>query len=131
MGLAGVLDNRQMIAFGQFENRIHIRGLTEQMHRNNGADPALPFPDDRLTCGLVDLALRLDKFTKFFRIHVVSVLVDIHKLRLSPRLGYRFRSRDEGVGHSYNRVAGLNARYGQSKPESICAASDANAILRI
>ena len=80
VSLAGVLDDDQVVAFGEFQDRIHVSHLSVQMNWNNRGDGTSAAAADQLA-GRSRVHLLFEIIAEPFGIHVVGTLVNVDKLR--------------------------------------------------
>ncbi len=129
--LAGILDNDQFVAVSKLENRIHVRSLTVDVHRDNSRDRCLACPVKCLAGFAVEVAFPLEIFLKLGRVHAIGPLIDVHKIRPCTRLADGFCGRNERVGHRDNNIARLDARCQQGKQNGVGPAGDSEAVRSI
>lgn len=90
---------------GHFKERIHIRWLTKEMHRNYG------------------FCFRRNRFPQGNMIHRVGSLLNVNKYGLCTRVSNRFRCRHEGARNRDNFIAWTNPHGEQGKPKRLGSAS--------
>src|SRR5271165_1034906 len=129
VGLAGVFNDDQAILFGQFENWIHVHHLAVEMNRNNRRYRPVAALADQSAVARYG-ALRLEVLAELLRIHVVGPLSDVDKLGSGTGLRNRFSRCDKRVGYRHYYIALPDASGHQGKPYRVCAAADADGMLR-
>src|ERR1700728_1607364 len=130
MRLAGIFNHNQTVTLRQFQDRIHIGHLPVQMDRNDGGDWTSTAPADQ-SSRIVDRALFFEILGEFCGIHVVGLLIDVHKLGQRAGLRNRLRSGNEGVRHSEDNVAGLHAAGHEREAQCVGSAADCYRIARL
>src|SRR5262249_40407849 len=107
-GLGGVLDERQIMHLGELPQRLHVRALAVQMHRN----------DRPRSAG--KLALDLE------RIEIAAYRIDIDEHGPGAGTADRADGREEGKGGDDDLVAGADSDGMKGQRQSIGAGSAAN-----
>ena len=113
MRLGRVFDYEESVLAAKGQDRIHVRNLSEKMHRNNG-----------LGSGSASLFQQ-------GRVHRVSALIDIDKYRPGPGISDRFGRGHKGVGHCDDLVTRSNPASEQSEPKRVCAIAHTDGISRV
>ena len=129
--LARIFHYDQLIEPRQFQNRIHVRALPINMHRNNGGNRGSPLAVIRPARFAVEITFLLQIFLQLPRVHVVRAFVDVHEIRSRARLGNRLGRRNKRMRHRDDHVAGLNARRHQRKSHRVRAARQSDAVRRV
>ncbi len=80
MGLTGILNDDQPVLLGDGHNRVHITGIAEEMHGEDG------------------LGARRDCRFDATRVNIIAPLVDVDKYRSSAGKDRRIGRGDEGKG---------------------------------
>ena len=93
------------------------------MNRDYGSHRTAAATADQLS-GLLFLALLLQIFAEFFRVHVVRAFVNVDKFGKSTGLRNGFGSGNEGVRYGHDYVALLDVARHDRKPQGIGAAAD-------
>ena len=70
-------------------------------------------------------------FAQLARVHVVGLLVDIHKLRQCSRLRDRFGRGDKRVGNGHDNVPALHSRRHQREAQRVGSAVDGHRTRRL
>src|SRR5580700_3889134 len=97
-----------MVTLGQFQDGIHVGHLSIKMDWNDRCY----WPSTATAChgsGIVDGALLLQILSKFYRIHVERLLINVHKFGQCARLRNRLGGGYEGVRDGDYYVAGFHA----------------------
>ena len=110
--LARVFNDKQMMLLRQRHNRIHIRALTEQVHRYNS------------------LGLGGNRFADAFDRDIHRLPVDIHYNRRQSQQRHYFRRSDERKRRRNNFVARLKPQCHERDLQGVCTVSDTDHMLR-
>ncbi len=110
--LAGILNHRDAAPGRDFENRIHVRALAKEMHRDDG------------------LGAGRDGFFQQAGIQVVSRLINVHKNRPRPAKADRLDRGHEGAGNGDDFIVWPHAQRQQRKPEGIGSVAHADGMSR-
>src|ERR1019366_3829068 len=129
VGLAGVFDYYQVVAFREFEDGVHVRGLAVEVNGHYGPHRQTELAVHQCAGSLIDLAFGFEVLGQLARIHVVGPLIDIDEIGPGAGLGDGFRGGDEGVRDGQDDGAGSDARGDQGEAEGVRAAADADAML--
>ena len=112
-GLGRILHHLQPVLPRHLHNRIHIRHLSEQMHRKNRPGPIRNLLDN--SC----------------RIHVVRPRDDVHEHRSGAQSGYGTRRGKKRIGRSDDLVPRSDVQRHQSKQQRIAPGRHTHRVLRI
>jgi len=112
VGLAGILDDAQVVLPGDLQDGVHVGGLPEEVHGDDGLRPGR------------DGALELSG------VHVAGVGLDVHENRLGPGKADGLGRGHERAGRGDHLVALTDAQGQKGKPEGVGAVADGHAMLR-
>ena len=110
VGLAGVLEDGDIVLLGDCQDRVHVGGLTEEMHGDDGP------------------GARRDGALELCGVHVAGVGVDVDKDGVGPCKGDGLGRGDEGRGHRDHLVGLANAQGQQSQPDGVGSVAHADGI---
>ena len=128
--LACILDHRKTVAFGEFNNWIHVGTLSIQVHRYNssyGSTTSKAGEMPRSICGAVAFQI----LPQLSRIHIVSMLLNIHELGQSPCLRNRFGSSNKGMRYGDDHVTWAHTGSDESKSQCISPTADCDSIFGV
>ena len=129
--LAGVLDDDQVVAGGQLQDRVHVGHLPVQVDREDRrhrTSRALAHHAARLR---VRSALGLQVGTQFLGIHRVGARVDVDEVEPCAGLRDRLGGREEGERNRQHGVSGSDARRDQRQSHRVRSAGHSNAKARL
>src|SRR5258708_3878189 len=113
MSLTGVLDHEQTFLARNFQDRIHVCGLSKKMDWNDGFG---------VDC---NCAFQRDW------IHRIRAVIHVDKYWFGAAVSDRLGGGHECIGHRNHFISSPNAQRQQSEPERLRAAADADGVRRI
>jgi hypothetical protein len=131
-GLAGVLDHRQTVGPSDFQQRVHVGGLAEDVNRQEGfgrAEPEPAFPKRRgepASGRAAALAQVMDGLGRLLRADVQGERVDIHKHRDRAFVEDDVGGGDEGERGGEDEIAFADAGGDDAEVKAGRAAGDAD-----
>ena len=131
MGLASIFHDNQVVAARQLQNRIHVRALTINVHRNNGRHRSAIFSVIRFSRLAIHVAFALEIFAQILHVHRVRLLVNINEIRPRAGLTDRFSRGNKGVRYGNNDIPRLHSRRYQREAHCVGTAGDSHAVFRV
>ena len=111
VGLAGILDDGQVVARGDRQDGVEIRRPAVEMHRHDRP------------------RVRGDRGLDALGVEVGGARIDVHEQRARPDVGDGFGGGDEGVGRGDDLVARLHPRREQGQMQGARARVHGDAVL--
>src|SRR5436190_5516296 len=129
MRLTSIFDNNKVVLLRKVQNRIHIGGLSVQMDWYNRGNNPLRSLLNQLPRFPINLAVALQVFAQFLRVHGVSIFMNVHEGDVQAGLGDSFCRCDKRIRYSHREASWLNPGSQQGEPQSIRPAVYSNTIL--
>src|SRR5882724_11310794 len=127
MRLACILDHNETIAFGEFNNWIHVGTLSIQVHRYNSSYRSATSKAGEMPRSIY-VAVAFQILSQLSRIYVVGTFANIHKLGQSPCLRNRFGSSNKRMRYGDDHVTWAHAGSDESKSQCIRPTADCDSI---